>query len=272
MRYGTLVAAVAALIALSPTAVAAIAAPGGSTTPGNGGGEASISTWVIGAVNGGVSKPAGATSCTPWAFVDGSNLAGIGLVSATVINPATGLMSQVFFRICNGTYQFVYVGPLTPTDVARVAYQKATALVGKPDVAFSPPIDKMIVNFETWLGVTPRQPVTATATIPGLSATVTAEPTNIEWATGSRVAGDSTNISCQPWGSTTSAAGGCAWTPAYPSVAKVTGTTDLHYHGSVTIVWKVSWQATNGATGTLADLRTTTPIKMGVQEIQTIGG
>ena len=48
------------------TAVAAIAAPGGSTTPGNAGGEASISTWVIGAVNGGVSAPAGVSSCTPW--------------------------------------------------------------------------------------------------------------------------------------------------------------------------------------------------------------
>jgi len=246
--------------------------PGGASDPGNAGGDASISTWVIGAVNGGVSTPAGVTSCTPWAFFDGSNLAGIGMVSATMINPATGLVSQVFFRTCNGTYQFVYVGPFSPTDVARVAYQKASALVGKPDVAFSPPIDKMIVNFETWLGVTPRQPITATATIPGLSATVTAQPSNIEWVTGSRVAGDTTKVSCQPWGSITSAAGGCAWTPAYPSVAKVTGTADLRYHGSVTIVWKVSWQATNGATGTLADLRTTTPIRMGVQEIQTIGG
>ena len=32
----------------------------------------------------------------------------------------------------------------------------------------------MIVNFETWLGVTPSDPITATAAIPGLSATVTA--------------------------------------------------------------------------------------------------
>ena len=258
------------LILLPHTAAVAAGTGGGSAS--NAGGEASISTWVIGAVNGGVSAPAGVSSCTPWQFFDGSNLGGIGMVSATMINPATGLLSQVFFRNCNGTFQYVYVGPYSPTDVARVAYQKATALVSKPEVAFSPPIDKMIVNFETWLGVTPRQPVTATATIPGLSATVTAVPTSLEWVTGSRIAGDTTMLSCQPWGSTKSATGGCAWTPAYPSIAKVTGTSDLHYHGSVTIVWKVSWLATNGATGTLADLRTTTPIRMGVQEIQTIGG
>jgi hypothetical protein len=65
---------------------------------------------------------------------------------------------------------------------------------------------------------------------------------------------------------------GCAWTPAYPSVAKVTGTNDDRYHGAVTIVWQVAWQATNGATGDLGELRTTTPVRMGVQEIQTIGG
>ena len=130
----------------------------------------------------------------------------------------------------------------------------------------------MIVNFETWLGVTPQPPVTATAAIPGLSATVTAQASDIEWATGSHVTGDTTLIACQPWGSTDSATGGCAWTPAYPSVGKVTGTTDLRYHGTVTIVWQVSWQATNGASGTLGDLRTTTAVQMGVQEIQTIGG
>ena len=234
------------------------------------GGNAQISSWVIGAVNGGVSRPAGTSSCTPWALFDGSNFGGIG--NPSIINPVTGEQSLVYFRMCDGVYQFVYVGPYSPTDVARAAYQRAAALVRRPEVTFSPPIDKMIVNFETWLGVTAQQPVTATAAIPALSATVTAQPISIEWTTGSRVAGDTTKISCEPWGSTQSAQGGCAWTPAYPSVGKVTGTTDLRYHGTVTIIWKVSWQATNGASGTLDDLRTTTPVAMTVQEIQTIGG
>ncbi|MEP7112304.1 MAG: hypothetical protein ABI862_03475, partial [Ilumatobacteraceae bacterium] len=167
--------------------------------------------------------------------------------------------------------QFVYVGPHTPADVAKAAYQKVASLVPDPQVAFSPPVDKMIVNFETWLGITPSPPITATAEIPGLSATVTAEATGVEWTTGSHVAGDTTTINCQPWGSTESAQNGCSWTPAYPSVSKVTGTTDQRYHGTVTIVWQVTWEATNGDSGALGDLRTTTPIEMTVQEIQTIG-
>ncbi|HEY0521244.1 MAG TPA: hypothetical protein VGC84_17270 [Ilumatobacteraceae bacterium] len=189
-----------------------------------------------------------------------------------MINPATGQLSTIYFRICDGTYQYVYVGPHTPVDIARFAYQKIASLVPKPSVAFSPPADKMIVNFETWLGVTPSPPITATATIPGLSATVTAQPIDIEWTTGSKVAGDTTLISCRPWGSIESAQDGCSWTPAYPSVGKVTGTDDQRYHGTVTITWQVSWRASNGATGDLGDLRTTTPIQMGVREIQTIGG
>ena len=224
---------------------------------------------MIGAVNGGVGHPAGTSSCTPWAIFDGSTTE--GPAGGTAINPATGQPSTIYFRICGSIYQYVYVGPHSPTDVARVAYQKVAALVPKPEVAFSPPIDKMIVNFETWLGITPSPPITATAAIPGLSATVTAQATDIEWITGSHVDGDTTTINCQPWGSTEFAKDGCTWTPAYPSVAKVTGTTDQRYHGTVTIIWQVSWQASNGASGTLGDLRTTTAIEMGVQEIQTVG-
>ncbi|MEP7046005.1 MAG: hypothetical protein ABI949_04965 [Ilumatobacteraceae bacterium] len=175
-------------------------------------------------------------------------------------------------RTCDGVYQYVYIGPHTPTDIARVAYDMVASLVPRPEVAFSPPVDKMIVNFETWLGVTPSDPITATAAVPGLSATVTAQATAIEWTTGSRVAGDASTIDCRPWGSTLAASDGCVWTPAYPSVQKVTGTTDERYHGSVTVVWQVSWQASNGASGTLGELRTTTPVEMRVQEIQTIGG
>ena len=246
------------------------AAETGADNNTSSGGNAQISSWVIGAVNGGVSRPVGTSSCTSWALFDGSTFGGLG--SPTMINPVTGEQSQLYVRLCGSIYQFVYVGSYSPTDVARVAYQRVTALVRRPEVGFSPPIDKMIVNFQTWLAVTAQPPMTATAAIPGLSATVTAQPVSIEWTTGSQVAGDTTTIRCQPWGSTDSAQGGCAWTPAYPSIGKVTGTTDLRYHGTVSIVWKVSWQATNGATGTLDDLRTTTPVAMTVQEIQTIGG
>jgi hypothetical protein len=258
------------ITAVSPSGALAESSGGAQDGPVTGG-DAKITTWVIGAVNGGVSHPPGASTCSPWAVFDGS-ITESGPRDPTVINPATGEPSTVYFRLCGSTYQYVYVGPHTPVDIAQVAYQKVVTLVPDPQVSFSPPIDKMIVNFETWLGITPSPPITATAAIPGLSATVTAQATGIEWVTGSQVAGDTTTIVCEPWGSTESAQDGCSWTPKYPSVEKVTGTTDQRYHGTVTIVWQVSWVASNGAGGSLGELRTTTPIEMVVQEIQTIGG
>jgi len=255
---------------LVPNAAVAENSAGGSDTAATGGAP-QISTWVIGALNGGVKRPVGTTTCSPWVPLDGSTIELIN-PNVSMINPATGLPEAVYTRSCDGKFQYVFVGPHSPVDVAHAAYEKVSKLVPKPAVNFSPPADKMVVNFETWLGVTPHAPITATATIPGLSATVTAQPTDIEWSTGTKIDGDTTTVSCQLWGSTESAQDGCAWTPAYPSVAKVTGTDDQRYHGTVTLVWEVSWQATNGATGSLGELRTTTPVRMGVSEIQTIGG
>src|SRR3954468_6283696 len=262
--------AVASIAFLPGTAIAADTG-GATTSEPSAGGTAQISTWVIGAINGGVKRPVGTTTCTPWVPLDGSTTELINR-NVSLINPATGQLSAVYTRSCDGKFQYVYVGPHSPVDVAHVAYEKVSRLVPKPQVDFSPPADKMVVNFESWLGVVPHAPVTATAAIPGLSATVTARPTNVEWTTGTKVPGDTDVIACQGWGSTESAQEGCAWTPAYPSVSKATGTNDQRYHGAVPIVWQVSWQATNGATGALGELRTTTPVEMAVREIQTIGG
>jgi len=262
--------AVAIALLGASTAHADSVSGGGGANNSVTGGAAQISTWVIGAINGGVKRPSGTTACTPWVPLDGSTIE-LPNPNVSLINPATGQLSAVYTRSCDGKFQYVYVGPHSPVDVAHVAYQKVTRLVPRPQVNFSPPTDKMVVNFESWLGVAPHVAVTATAAIPGMSATVTARPTDIEWTTGTKVAGDTEMIPCQLWGSTQSAQDGCAWTPAYPSIPKVTGTNDERYHGAVTIVWQVSWQATNGATGALGELRTTTPVEMGVREIQTIG-
>ena len=118
----------------------------------------------------------------------------------------------------------------------------------------------MIVNFETWMGVTPVDPVTATATVITTSASVTATPNHIEWHTGSIVTGDTTLITCNLWGSTQYPIGGCTWTPSYPSVPKATGTDDLYYHGDITIIWDITWTATDGTTGTFPQLRTSSPV------------
>src|SRR6476646_7515188 len=168
MRVGRIALTVTALIAVWPSWASA-AVVDGATKDASGAtaGQAQISTWVIGALNGGVKRLAGTTKCTPWEPLNGSTIE-LSNPNPITINPATGLPSTIYIRSCDGKLQYVYVGPHTPVDVAHVAYDRVVKLIPKPQVDFSPPADSMVVNFESWLGVTPRPPITATATIPGM--------------------------------------------------------------------------------------------------------
>ena len=53
---------------------------------------------------------------------------------------------------------------------------------------------------------------------------------------------------------------------------KTTGTDDHRYHGTLSVVWDITWASSTGAAGTLDQLITTTPVLLGVGEIQIIGG
>jgi hypothetical protein len=245
---------------------------------GFGGGNADASgksitldIWNVGAVNGGQVAPPGAI-CTAWEAPANTTPESGAADVGTVRQDAAGIVYNEYQRSCDGVTTYIWVPQLPSVDLATIASDHVARLLPDPVPSFAPPIDKMIVNFETWMAVAPLAPVTATVQIPGSSATATATPVSIEWATGSTVFGDVTKIVCKPWGSIAYASNGCTWTPAYPSVPKVTGTDDLRYHGSMTVVWHVDWSSSSGAGGTLNDLRTTTPLQVTVMEIQTIGG
>ncbi len=219
--------------------------------------------------NGGVRPPAGSTSCSVWAPASVGDPAFPDSGSVTRVNPVTGDVERLWYRSCDNAVQRVWVGSITAADLAQVAYASAVSKVPKPVPVFSPPSAKLIVSVETWFGATPVAPVTAIAQIPGLTSTVTATATELRLDTGSKVAGDTTTVTCAPWGSATAAVGGCTWTPRYPSVPKVTGTSDKQYHATITITWSVTWAASNGQSGDLGTITTQTPVEFTVREIQT---
>lgn len=222
--------------------------------------------WVRGIANGGVSKPRGVSNCDPWQLVD----ANLGIAPPYTRVAADGVVESIYLRYCGDVVQFVWVRPASPRELAGDAYDVAVAKIPKPSVVMAPPVDKQIVNLETWFAVTPTQPVSATAAIPGLSATVTARPQSIRLTTGSSAPGDPATVECRLWGSTAAAAGGCSWTPRFPSIPKFTGG-GYAYHGSIAVVWTITWTSTSGAGGDLGTYESTTPIDMAVREIQTVG-
>jgi hypothetical protein len=185
---------------------------------------------------------------------------------------ADGTIETYYERDCPTGRDGAWWAPFSPVDIAAEAYRQIkSARLPAPQPAFAPPATAMIVNFETWFGVTPIDPVVIRAEVPNAWAQATATPVSIELQVDTVWPGTEAFITCTPWGSTTQPANGCVWTPLWPSVPKVTGFDDLTYHAAVNIVWHVTWTSSSGQGGAFDDVRTTTPINITVMEIQTIG-
>src|SRR3954452_8270042 len=105
-RWLTALAVSVVVVTLAPTAAFAKQGAGGETASDSAGGGAQIGTWVIGAINGGVKRPVGTTTCTPWVPLSGSTTELIN-ENVSLINPATGQLSAVYTRSCDGKFQYV---------------------------------------------------------------------------------------------------------------------------------------------------------------------
>lgn len=225
--------------------------------------------------NGSSGTPKPPNQCGPWEPViygDPRVSDLIDITGSTRTLP-DGTVQTLYFRTCPAGNQVVWWSDYTAEQVARWAYNDLrSGRLPAPLPQFAPPAEAMIVNFETWFGATPTIALTVRAEAPGVWAEATAVPVSIELDTHGIVSGDTTKVACTVWGSTTAAANGCTWTPLYPSVQAVTGTSDYRYHATITIVWDITWRASTGERGTFNDLRTTTATNIAVREIQTIGG
>lgn len=147
--------------------------------------------------------------------------------------------------------------PVTGADLARQAFASFQAPI--PDPEFSPTTS--VVGVQTWLwlqgGWSSRS---ATAAVPGLSATVTAQPTSVAWNMG-----DGHQTVCQGPGK--------AWNPNEPNA-----TTDCSYTYAaagrftvtVTVTFRTTWSASDGTTGQLGVITGRTTVPITVDEIQAV--
>lgn len=158
-------------------------------------------------------------------------------------------------------------GP-SPEVLARQAYDQVPLVIPQPRTA--PPADAdQVVGFPTWLWVEPAvwQAFTAEAAIPGLSVTVTATPRQVAWDMG-----DGTRFTCDGPGTPWNPDGGdgqvsdCEHAYQFVSAGEPGG----RYRVTVTVTWSVSWQASTGETGTLADASRTAAFGLRVGERQAI--
>jgi hypothetical protein len=188
------------------------------------------------------------------------------------LNPITGAPvapgSELEVISCNGSYLTTVVVPprgpggpgvtgVTGVQLARQAF--SSFLVISPVPRFSPA--QSVVGVATWLwlrqGWSSRS---ATASVPGLSATVMAEPSKVVWDMGDG-------------GQTVCAGPGNAWDPHQPNA-----TTDCsytypvagHFTVTVTVYYATTWSASNGTAGQLAGITGRASVPVTVNEIQAV--
>ncbi len=118
-----------------------------------------------------------------------------------------------------------------------------------PSVATSPPPERdQLVNLATWLWVDGGwEPLSATASVPGVSVTVTATPTLVEWAmgTGDSVLCDGPGTAYDPGRREEEQSTDCSYTYRRSSA----GQPGERYPVTATQTWSVSWSASGMAGG-----------------------
>ena len=152
---------------------------------------------------------------------------------------------------------------IDPATLARRAFNELPLVYPRPRTA-PPTTAKQVVGIRTWLWVDPEdwQEMSATASIPGLSATVAAQPTETVWDMG-----DGTTITCD--------GPGTPYDPNRPDADQSTECSHVYQHDGTytvlaTIVWTVSWTASNGTGGNLGTVQRSTQFDVTAEQRQAV--
>ena len=140
-----------------------------------------------------------------------------------------------------------------------------------PSINLNPAEDReQVVNVETWMWVDGWAPVSASASAGGVTVTVTASPTHVEW-----VMGDGTVVECfgpgRPYDESRPADGqvtDCSHTYRRSSATQP----DQRYRIDATSYWRVTWTSSTGESGDLGVVGRTSSVRVRVAEIQAVNG
>jgi len=219
------------------------------------------------------SGPAATCVWKPWAQVSASLI--ITQAGGMMLPDGPGPGLVLYARVCAD-------GTVTDWQWFRVADQAAAVAAARDDVrrrlpapqaVLSPdPAAGLVVRVATWFAVPAAQwaPVRDTATALGESVTVTATPDTLTFDPGD----GATPVSCAgpgptfvPGAAVPSTPPACSYTYRDASTAAPDG---QHWQAALSVRWQVTWTASNGQTGTLDPIVTTTPLALTVQEYEAI--
>ena len=182
--------------------------------------------------------------------------------------PLTGDGTGRWFMLqCNDELiRVVYVRPASPAEMADEARRHLPLPLPRPQFA---PSDQQIVNLDTWLWIDEQNwwPLRSTISIPGVSVSVTAEPTMMTWTPG-----DGAVVEC--------AGPGTAFDPTRVDQTSTCTHTfrrssatqpESEYAATVTVRWTATWTVQGAAGGgDLGTIDRTVTVQTRVGEVQTV--
>jgi hypothetical protein len=202
-----------------------------------------------------------------------TGVAGTGVtlgVGEAATDPVEGFAYFVVCRNADGAVVYQQLITYQPgtnvvdaATLARQAYRELPLLYPQPYTA--PPANvSQLVGVRTWFWIEQSQwqPRRATAAVPGLSATVTATPTAVKWDTG-----DGTTFSCDgpgiPYDSTKADS-------VQHSDCSHVFQHDGEHDVRATIIWSVSWTASDGNGGSLPNVERATQFPLQAEQRQAV--
>ncbi|MDT3446427.1 hypothetical protein [Pseudofrankia sp. BMG5.37] len=187
-----------------------------------------------------------------------------------------GVESVLYARVCDGAvvgWQWFQVQD--QGDLLTAAADDVRRRLPAPRPVLSPdPARGLVVKVATWFAVPAGQwvPVSGTAEALGLSVTVTATPGELVFEPGD----GARSVTCagpgqmfDPAAPAPAAAPACSYTYRDASTAAPNGRS---WPASLSVHWQVAWAASNGQSGALAPLTTTTAVEAVVHEYQAVEG
>jgi hypothetical protein len=230
-------------------------AGGGDGNGGAGVGSGGITVTVGTPGDGGHHGGGGGGSSTPppcgIEYISGTDMPSLGP------NPSTEgywMIDTCKLGTDPGALTWVPVTPGTAPPVASVAAQSALGKAPWPTLtpSFDPVPTRLLVNFPTWLHLSSGwKQITASATIAGVTATVTARPESVSWAMG-----DGTSVTCHSAG--TAYDSHLSWQQnldrrdcGYTYRTSSAGQTGNTFTVKVTIHYAVTWTSNFGGGGSL---------------------
>jgi hypothetical protein len=185
---------------------------------------------------------------------------------------------RLYDRVCEGKATTYYWIPEISTEqIARSAASVVYDLIPAPFGEFAPPARQGLINIGTWFWVEPTawQPKSVTAWVPTpdgpVSVTTTATPTKLVFHPGDGFRGTGDKDCVGPGLRWTEIIGDhlpspCMYTYRHSSAVN----SSRLFSASLTIIWRVAWRSSTGASGTLPNVSTGSSHQMNIREFQAL--